>query len=58
MLDGDRTAWSNFTGTVEMPLITEIPPPEGYEWKQDSEWNLDKTGPWIDDYLGIGGFYE
>ncbi|KAI8884082.1 hypothetical protein K501DRAFT_218157 [Backusella circina FSU 941] len=53
MLNGDRTAWSNFTGTVEMPLITEIPPPEGYEWKEDSEWNLDKTGPWIDDYLGI-----
>lgn len=54
MIEGERSPWSNFTGTVYMPIITEIPAPKNYQWKETSEWELDKTGPWIDDYLGIG----
>lgn len=54
MIEGDRSAWSDFTGAVYMPIITEIPAPKGYQWKNTSEWVLDKSGPWIDDYLGIG----
>ncbi|KAI9469842.1 MAG: integral peroxisomal membrane peroxin-domain-containing protein [Benjaminiella poitrasii] len=52
--EDERTPWSDFTGAVYMPIITEIPPPKGYEWKDSSEWALDTTGPWIDTYLGIG----
>ncbi|KAI7893918.1 integral peroxisomal membrane peroxin-domain-containing protein [Mucor mucedo] len=53
MVEGERSPWSNYTGTVYMPIITEIPAPKGYQWKETSEWELDKTGPWVDDYLGI-----
>lgn len=56
MMEGERSPWSNFTGAVYMPIITEIPAPKGYQWKDTSEWELDKTGPWVDDYLGIGKY--
>lgn len=54
MVKGERSPWSDFAGAVYMPIITEIPAPKGYQWKDTSEWTLDKTGPWVDDYLGIG----
>ncbi|KAI7907199.1 integral peroxisomal membrane peroxin-domain-containing protein [Cokeromyces recurvatus] len=53
MAKDERSSWSDFTGTVYMPIITEIPPPRGYQWKESSEWVLDTTGPWVDTYLGI-----
>ncbi|KAI8095657.1 integral peroxisomal membrane peroxin-domain-containing protein [Thamnidium elegans] len=53
MVNCERSPWSDFTGAVYMPIITEIPAPKGYQWKDTSEWALDRTGPWVDDYLGI-----
>lgn len=53
MVNDERTLWSDFSGTVKMPLITEIPPPKDYKWKDHSEWVLDTKGPWIDTSLGL-----
>lgn len=53
MLQGERTPWSDFTGTIDMPIITEVEAPKGYEWKETSEWKLDTSGPWMNDSLGI-----
>ncbi|KAI8645671.1 integral peroxisomal membrane peroxin-domain-containing protein [Parasitella parasitica] len=53
MVEDERSPWSDFTGSVYMPIITEIPAPKGYQWKETSEWTLDTVGPWIDTYLEI-----
>lgn len=53
MVGDERSPWSDFTGSVYMPIITEIPAPKGYQWKETSEWTLDTTGPWVDTYLEI-----
>lgn len=54
LLYSERTPWSNFTGTIGMPIITEVVAPKDYQWKESSEWKLDMSGPWINDSLGIG----
>jgi hypothetical protein len=41
------------TGTVELAPKEELPAPEGYHWVEDN-WSLDKSGPWIDEILGLG----
>lgn len=56
MLENERAPWSNFNGSVSMPIITEIDAPKGYQWKEISEWTLDKSGPWVDEDLNIGKF--
>ncbi|KAL0140119.1 integral peroxisomal membrane peroxin-domain-containing protein [Mucor lusitanicus] len=53
MVNDERSPWSDFTGAIYMPIITEIPAPKGYQWKETSEWTLDTTGPWVDTYLEI-----
>jgi hypothetical protein len=54
MMENERSPWSDYTGRVYLPIITEVPAPKGYQWKETSEWKLDVTGPWVDDYLKIG----
>jgi hypothetical protein len=54
MMENERSPWSNYSGTVYMPIITEVAPAKGYQWKETSEWKLDTKGPWVNDYLGIG----
>jgi hypothetical protein len=53
MTNDERSIWSDFSGSVNMPLITEIPAPKGYKWEDNSEWVLDTDGPWIDSSLGL-----
>ncbi|KAI8982410.1 integral peroxisomal membrane peroxin-domain-containing protein [Mycotypha africana] len=33
--------------------IAAISPPDGYQWKESSEWAIDTTGPWVDSILCI-----
>jgi hypothetical protein len=56
MLESERSPWSDFNGSVSMPIITEVDAPKGYHWKETSEWTLDTTGPWTDEDLNIGRF--
>lgn len=53
MLPDERALWSNFSGSIELAPKEELPAPKGYHWIEDN-WSLDKTGPWIDDHLGLG----
>ncbi len=52
--EDERSPWSNYSGTVLVPNIAEMPPPKGCKWKESNKWKLDETGPWIDDSLEIG----
>lgn len=54
MSEDERSPWSDYGGTLYLPIITEVPAPKGYEWKETSEWKLDTKGPWVNDYLGFG----
>lgn len=54
LLRSERAAWSNLTGSEPLPSKDEMPPPPSYEWDEDSNWELDVTGPWTDEQLGIG----
>ncbi|KAI8991738.1 hypothetical protein BDF20DRAFT_846156 [Mycotypha africana] len=50
----ERSAWSNITGTEPLPTKEDMPPPTNYEWDHnDNGWQLDTTGPWIDEALEI-----
>lgn len=49
----DERPWSNFWGSTVLPAKEETAAPTGYQWTQD-DWQLDTTGPWVDDSLGIG----
>lgn len=53
-IEGERLPWSDFTGKVNLPTTAKVTAPEGYRWIEASEWKLDMSGPWVDDYLGIG----
>lgn len=52
MLPDERGLWSNFSGSVELAPKEELPAPKGYHWIEDN-WSLDKSGPWVDDALGV-----
>ncbi|KAI9486924.1 MAG: hypothetical protein EXX96DRAFT_475890 [Benjaminiella poitrasii] len=54
LLRSERSAWSNLSGSEPLPSKDEMPPPMNYSW-EDTDWHLDKTGPWIDEALGIIG---
>ncbi|KAI7880912.1 hypothetical protein K492DRAFT_71331 [Lichtheimia hyalospora FSU 10163] len=54
LLRSERVAWSNLTGSEPLPSKDEMPPPASYEWDENSNWELDVTGPWTDEQLGIG----
>ncbi|CEP10346.1 hypothetical protein [Parasitella parasitica] len=53
MLPHERGLWSDMSGSVELAPKEELPAPEGYHWVEDN-WTLDKSGPWIDETLGLG----
>ncbi|KAI8976905.1 hypothetical protein BDB01DRAFT_764259 [Pilobolus umbonatus] len=53
LLRSERSGWSNITGLEPLPSYEDMPCPVHYKWA-DNEWHLDRTGPWIDDVLGIG----
>ncbi|KAI8140449.1 integral peroxisomal membrane peroxin-domain-containing protein [Fennellomyces sp. T-0311] len=52
LLDSERSAWSDLSGSVQLPPKEDMTAPKGYRWTQDN-WKLDSAGPWIDDVLGI-----
>ncbi|KAI9258151.1 integral peroxisomal membrane peroxin-domain-containing protein [Phascolomyces articulosus] len=52
LLDNERNAWSDLSGSVQLPPKEDMAAPKGYRWTQDN-WKLDTAGPWIDDTLGI-----
>ncbi|CDS05954.1 hypothetical protein LRAMOSA08482 [Lichtheimia ramosa] len=52
MLEGERSPWSDLSGSVQLQPKEDMTAPKGYRWSQDN-WQLDTTGPWIDDVLGI-----
>lgn len=54
LIEVERSPWSDFTGKINLPTTAEVTAPEGYKWKEASEWKLDMSGPWVDDYLEIG----
>ena len=53
MLEGERNPWSDLSGSIQLQPKEDMAAPKGYRWSQDN-WQLDTTGPWIDDVLGIG----
>ncbi|KAI8391591.1 integral peroxisomal membrane peroxin-domain-containing protein [Radiomyces spectabilis] len=53
LLRDERGPWSDMSGRLALSCKEEFAAPEGYQWKEDN-WELDTTGPWIDDSLGIG----
>ncbi|KAI8067834.1 integral peroxisomal membrane peroxin-domain-containing protein [Gongronella butleri] len=53
LLRNERTPWSNITGTEPLPSKDDMPPPSQYQWADDT-WQLDMTGPWVDDRLNMG----
>lgn len=55
MLRTERGPWSDISGTIPLPTKYEHKPPEGYKW-EDDDWKLDKTGPWKQNFLGVGEF--
>ncbi|ORX59793.1 hypothetical protein DM01DRAFT_1405272 [Hesseltinella vesiculosa] len=52
LLRNERTPWSNITGTEPLPSKDDMPPPSQYDWAEDT-WQLDMSGPWVDDRLGL-----
>ncbi|KAI8997484.1 integral peroxisomal membrane peroxin-domain-containing protein [Pilobolus umbonatus] len=46
-------SWSDYTGKTIFSGIDDVTPPKHYIWSPNTGWTIDKTGPWIDDYLGI-----
>ncbi|KAI8148147.1 hypothetical protein BJV82DRAFT_594759 [Fennellomyces sp. T-0311] len=52
LLRSERAGWSNLTGSEPLPGKDEMPPPPAYDWGE-SGWELDITGPWTDEQLGI-----
>ncbi|KAI8646398.1 integral peroxisomal membrane peroxin-domain-containing protein [Parasitella parasitica] len=52
MLPHERGLWSDMSGSIELAPKEELPAPEGYHWVEDN-WSLDKSGPWIDEMLGL-----
>ncbi|KAG0174449.1 peroxisome- protein [Apophysomyces sp. BC1015] len=52
MFADERGAWSNMSGSINLPPKEDLPAPNGYRWIEDN-WKLDNTGPWVDDVLGI-----
>ncbi|KAG2219202.1 hypothetical protein INT45_013068 [Circinella minor] len=57
LLRSERAGWSNLTGSEPLPSKDEMPPPSSYEWGE-TEWELDITGPWTDEQLGLGWVYS
>jgi hypothetical protein len=53
MLRMERGPWSDISGTIPLPTKYEYKPPAGYKW-EDDDWSLDKTGPWKQNFLGVG----
>ncbi|KAI9496012.1 hypothetical protein BDB00DRAFT_882235 [Zychaea mexicana] len=53
LLRSERAGWSNLTGSEPLPGKDEMPAPASYEWGETG-WELDITGPWTDEQLGIG----
>ncbi|KAI9251411.1 integral peroxisomal membrane peroxin-domain-containing protein [Phascolomyces articulosus] len=53
LLRSERAGWSNLTGSEPLPSKEEMPPPASYEWGETG-WELDITGPWTDEQLGLG----
>lgn len=53
MLRAERGPWSDVSGMIPLPSKYEHKPPEGYKW-EDDDWKLDKTGPWKQNFLGVG----
>ncbi|KAI7878586.1 hypothetical protein K492DRAFT_164706, partial [Lichtheimia hyalospora FSU 10163] len=48
-----RSTWSNLSGSLSFPSPCKLQPPQGFQWQEDSEWVVDKDGPWQESYLGI-----
>ncbi|KAI9253824.1 integral peroxisomal membrane peroxin-domain-containing protein [Phascolomyces articulosus] len=44
--------WSNLYGLPQKSPNQQKDPPKGHRWKSE-DWVLDKTGPWIDDFLQL-----
>ncbi|KAI8089000.1 integral peroxisomal membrane peroxin-domain-containing protein [Halteromyces radiatus] len=57
LLRSERTPWSNITGTEPLPSKENMPPPSHYQWADD-DWQLDMTGPWSDEILGLVSLIE
>ncbi|CAO3596194.1 unnamed protein product [Absidia cylindrospora] len=57
LLRSERTPWSNITGTEPLPSKENMPPPSHYQWVDD-DWQLDMTGPWSDEILGLVSIIE
>ncbi|KAI8332856.1 integral peroxisomal membrane peroxin-domain-containing protein, partial [Chlamydoabsidia padenii] len=57
LLRSERTPWSNITGTEPLPSKDDMPPPSHYQWTDD-DWQLDMSGPWTDDILGLVSIVE
>ncbi|KAI7903322.1 uncharacterized protein BX663DRAFT_508218 [Cokeromyces recurvatus] len=52
LLRSERSAWSNICGSEPLLPKDEMLPPKNYTWEENG-WQLDITGPWTDDALGI-----
>ncbi|KAI9289012.1 integral peroxisomal membrane peroxin-domain-containing protein [Umbelopsis sp. AD052] len=57
MLRMERGPWSDISGTIPLPTKYEYKPPAGYKW-EDDDWTLDKTGPWKQNFLGVGKLFR
>lgn len=57
MLRMERGPWSDISGTIPLPTKYEYKPPAGYKW-EDDDWRLDKTGPWKQNFLGVGKLFN
>ncbi|RCI03840.1 peroxisome- protein [Rhizopus stolonifer] len=58
LLKSERASWSNITGLEPLPSKEDMPSPAHYVWAEESEWQLDTTGPWTDDALDIVQWIE
>ncbi|CAO3677942.1 unnamed protein product [Rhizopus stolonifer] len=44
--------WSKLSGFHSWSTKSQVKPPHGYRWLQE-EWQVDRTGPWVDDELNV-----